>query len=180
MKDRRVALKVLMEKDIRDRVQQVAEQAGMSPEDWVTRLLTSSLPPIAQEVAPAPGQLVMEAAFASMEDESEVGTSGSAFPGVIPPPPAPFVPKASLPDKPVIAPSVGIAAQPKATSAVPFRGHSCINMIPGASGQYTSQQIQGTCAAQPGKVCHWASHVAKECPVFRPRRVMTPPMRATR
>lgn len=172
MRDRRVALKVLVEKDLRDRVQGAAKQAGISPEDWVTRLLASSLPPIT-ETLPAPGQAAMEAAFSALDDAPEM-VSNTALSGVIPPPPAPII-VAPKPEAPVTAPSIGVATLPKTTSAMPFRGHSCVNLAPGGSGQFSSQQIQGTCKVQGGKVCHWASHVAKECPQFRPRRVMTTP-----
>lgn len=180
MKDRRVALKVLMEKDLRDRVWKAAKQEGMTADAWVARTLDASMAPAATPLAPTLGQEMMEAAFSALDDAPEMGPGGLALPGVIPPPPVPMALKASVPEKPVAPTSVGIAAQQKVTSAAPYRGHSCVNLRPGGTAHYSSQQIQGTCAVQPGKVCHWASHVAKECPVFRPRRVMTPPMQSVR
>lgn len=173
MRDRRVALKVLVEKDLRDQVQKAAQHDGLTAEEWLLRTVIACLPPAAKAIAPPPGQAVMEAAFDALDGASETAT-GAALPGVIPPPPAPII-VAPKPEMPVMAPSIGASTMPKTTSAVPFRGHSCVNLQPGGSGQFSSQQIQGTCKVQGGKVCHWASHVAKECPQFRPRRVMTTP-----
>lgn len=171
MDDKRVSLKVLVERELRDRVEQAAKAEGITMAAWVGRTLNASLVPVAGPVAPQAGVEAMEAAFDSLD-----GAQVASYPGVMPLPPVAAAPMA---EAPVMAPSI-FAPQAPVTTAAAFNGHACAHLTPGGTAQYTRDQIQGTCSAQGGRVCHWASHVAKNCPVFRPRRVMTAPMSALR
>lgn len=170
MRDKRVPLKVLVEVGLRKRVEQAAKQEGITMAALVARTLEQVLIPAAQPVKATTGQVLMEAAFAALDTSAE-----PLYPGVIPLPPA-AAPKAEMPTS---APSIS-NPRPPVTTAAPFMGHSCIHLRPGGTAQYSRDQIQGTCSAQSGKVCHWASHVAKNCTMFQSRRVMTAPMQAFR
>ena len=181
MSDKKVPLKVLVERELRERVEQAAKLEGITMQAWVSRTLGASLAPVAGVAVPQAGAVAMEAAFAALDSAVE-----NHYPGVIPMPPlaaamagAGAVVMAPMAEAPVASPSIN-APQQSSTTAAPYSGHSCIHLQPGGTAQYTHDQIQGTCAAQNGRVCHWASHVAKNCSVFRPRRVMTAPMHSLR
>lgn len=171
MSDKRVPLKILVEKELRERVEQAAGQEGITMTAWVTRTLNASLAPVAGPVVLPAGHVAMEAAFDALDAPEKPN-----YPGVIPMPPQAASPMA---EAPVMAPSINAPAPP-VTSAAPFNGHSCIHLQPTTTLQQTREQIQGTCGVQNGRVCHWASHVAKNCDKFRSRRVMTAPMQAVR
>ena len=180
MSDKRVSLKVLVDLDVRERVEQAAKHEGITMAAWVNRVLSASLAPVAGPVVPQAGQVAMEAAFDALD------AAVPSYPGVIPMPPlaaamagAGAVAMAPMAEAPVMPPSIN-APQPPVTTAAPYNGHACAHLVPGGTAQYTRDQIQGTCSAQGGRVCHWASHVAKNCAVFRSRRVMTAPMHAMR
>jgi hypothetical protein len=166
MADKRVSLKVLVEKDLRNRVGEAAEHEGLTVEAWIVRTLSASLAPTPVPMVATPAQVAMEAAFDSLDTPGE-----PSYPGVMPMPPAPAAPIAEA-----AVPAPSINATPQITTAAPYIGHSCIHLQPGRTAQYTREQIQGTCMVQGGRVCHWASHVAKNCDKFRARRMMTPPM----
>jgi hypothetical protein len=166
MAEKRVSLKVLVDRNLRDRVEEAAEREGLAVEAWVVRTLSASLTPAPVPAVPTPVQEAMDAAFATL-DAPDVPN----YPGVMPMPPV----AAPIAEAAVVAPSIHAPA-PMETTAAPFSGHACVHLIPGRTAQYSRDQIQGTCGVQGGRVCHWASHVAKNCDKFRSRRAMTPPM----
>lgn len=164
MAKKRVSLKVLVEADLNNRVKAAAEHEGLTVEAWVTRTLSASLAPTPGPLVATPGQVAMEAAFDSLDVPS-----APYYPGVMPMPPV------AAPIAEAVTPPPSVTAAPLITTAAPFIGHSCMHLqVGGRNAQFTREQIQGTCAVQGGRVCHWASHVAKNCDKFRSRRTMVP------
>jgi len=165
MAKKRVSLKVLVEADLNNRVEEAAKHEGMTVEAWVTRTLSASLAPTPTPIAAPPGQAAMEAAFDSLD-----APSAPYYPGVMPMPPV------AAPIAEAVTPPPSINAPPPATTtAAQYIGHSCMHLqVGGRNAQFTRDQIQGLCGVQGGRVCHWASHVAKNCDKFRSRRAMVP------
>ena len=69
-------------------------------------------------------------------------------------------------------PPPAIAAQPKPAQNMP-NNHPCTFLNPTVPPQWRAQECQGVCQnpSQSGRVCFWASNVARQCQSFRPKRV---------
>lgn len=72
-------------------------------------------------------------------------------------------------DESLLLLSAPAAPQPKALPMVP--GHPCAHLRATYPQGFTARDCQGSCASprQEGRICHWASAVANQCPVFDPK-----------
>lgn len=167
--DEKTMLKVQMEKELLVRIDDASNLEGLTRSAWVRKVLLQVLPlPAGGQTAMPQSNANMEAAYSALEAQED----DFNYPGVIPMPPTMTQPT------PAPAPVMAEAA-PKAVPQIQMsaiRGHSCIHLQPGGAANFQQNDVQGTCAAQGNRVCHWASHVAPQCPVFRPRMMRTPPM----
>lgn len=173
MSDDKVMLKIQMEKDLRGRVEAASEREGMTMSAWVRKAVLQALPAVVEQnptVSAANG--AMEAAFETLDQRM----GESDYPAVMPLPPAPMQPTAPIAEK--VQPKVSVNAVPKPPVGA-AAGHSCANYQE-TKGMSYAAGIQGTCAAQGGRVCHWASHTARECPAFKARWARVPGMQPLR
>lgn len=62
-------------------------------------------------------------------------------------------------------------SKPTRGTALQVPGHPCAHLKAGAPFGFRDQDCQGTCGSpkQEGRVCHWVSQVASQCPAYGPK-----------
>lgn len=128
-------------------IKHLASQDSKSPEQWAKEAVLSRIPPGTPSKLDKRSQAkaMMGAAFNQLEAQDREHPSEAGL----------------------------LVEEPEApASPIPEVPHSCFYLDPAQPTQYKGQ-CSGVCnsPAQRGRVCFWSSMKARECPVFRPRRV---------
>jgi len=166
---------IQVEKPLLKRIDEAAASEGTTRSAWMRKTLLGALMPLPSDNVNVANGILAKKAMDAAFDSLDAPGSGDDYPGVMPMPPDAKV----LMEQPVL-PAPDVAAP---QSNLEPRGHSCAHFRTGRTAAFTMSQIGGTCAVKDpngGVACHFASHMAKECTLYRPMRAHIPPMTSVR
>jgi hypothetical protein len=166
---------IQVEKELRKRIDEAVASEGTTLSAWVRKTLLAALMPLPVDNASVANGVLAKKAMDAAFDSLDAPGAGNDYPGVMPMPPGANV----LMEQPALPVPVAAAPQPNMEP----RGHACAHFRAGRTAAFTMSQIGGTCALKDpggGVACHFASHMAKECTMYRAMRAQIPPMASVR